>query len=177
MTPVLARSFEKLERQKTEALGEIAAWSPERLRFRPDPASWSTLDVLDHLMKVEQALLKAVMANLPHGQPVSLRSRLGARLVIGVMRSRLRVKVPPAATSVLPGAKLDPAGLGPRWTATRDELGALLATLSREQLRRGLFRHPVSGWMTMPHAVTFLAAHFGHHQRQLARLRHASQGM
>ena len=177
MSPDLGRSFEKLERQKAAVLAEIAAWSAARLRFQPEAPSWSALDVLDHLLKVEHAVISAVQASLPDGQPVRLKNRLRAWVVIGVMRSPLRVKVPSSATRVWPGKSLDPSLIAPRWNAKREQMASLLETLSPAQLRRGLFRHPVSGWMTMPQAMAFLCAHLGHHGRQLARLKHASRGM
>jgi hypothetical protein len=46
-------------------LSDVAGLSAAQLRFRPEPATWSVSDVLDHLMKVEKALLEAVQDQPP----------------------------------------------------------------------------------------------------------------
>ena len=175
MTRELERRFERLERQKAALLSGISIWSTARLRFQPDPASWSVLDVLQHLVKVEEAFLRAVGANLPHGRALTLKDRVGALAVLGVMRSPIRVKVPARAATVAPEATEDLPLLTVHWDQAREKLGQLLNVLSPEQFCRGLFRHPVSGWMSVPQGLAFLSAHLRHHEYQVDRLEKASR--
>jgi len=160
---------EKLERQKSALLSDVASLGAEQIWFRPEPSSWSVADVLDHLVKVEQASLEAVRRQLPGDAPPALGDRMRAAIVILVMRSPVRVKVPASATQVLPEAA-DPAKSEPRWSEVRKEMGDLLRSLQPEQLR-----HPVSGWMTMAQALAFLSAHLRHHRYQIDRLKSASR--
>jgi len=69
MTPGIRQFYEKLEMQKKTLLFEVALWSPAQVHFRPKPCAWSALDVLDHLVKVEVALIDAVRSQLPDGNP------------------------------------------------------------------------------------------------------------
>lgn len=98
----LRYSFERLEKEKAGLLSGMSSWPEERLRFRPEPLAWSTLDVLDHLVKVEKGFLSQVRSSLPEGHAVSIPGRLRALMVNLVMRSPLRVKVPAGAEIVLP---------------------------------------------------------------------------
>jgi uncharacterized damage-inducible protein DinB len=175
MTPSLRPSFDDLQRRKRAVLFGLSAWSEERLCLQPAPASWSALDVLDHLLKVEQGWLDAVRSNLPDGHPVALRDRLGAWAVLCVMRSPMRVKVPDSASQVLPEKAADLSLITQQWQAAREEMAQLLTDLSPKQLRCGLFRHPVSGWMAIRQALAFLSAHLQHHGYQLRRIQRATR--
>lgn len=168
--------FEKLQRQKQAVLSGLSDWPIERLQFRPAPASWSVLDVLDHLVKVKETCLNAVRANLPDGHPVPFRDRFGAWVVCCVIWSPLRVKVPGAAAQVLPKGAASLPLITEKWQAARDEMAQLLSGLSLEQLRYGLFRHPI-GWMDIPQAIRFLSAHLQPHTYQLSRLEEKTHGL
>jgi len=176
MTPGIRQLYEKLEMQKKTLLSEVALWSPAQVHFRPKPSAWSALDVLDHLVKVEVAVIDAVRSQLPDGNPMTLRDRVGALFILLVMLSPMRVKVPAAALTVLPEVMTDDAsGIATHWEQVRGEMGILLQSLQLNQLDRALFRHPVSGWMTMRQAIAFLSAHLRHHEYQLDRLKYANR--
>jgi len=167
----LQQWFDRLERKKKGVLGEVRGYSAEELRFRPGVGEWSAIEVLDHLAKVERGLVDRVRRELPEGNPVTLKDGVGARMVILVMKSPMRVKVPRAAKVVLPEALASLAEVEERWSEGRKEMSELLERLGAEHLKRGLFRHPVSGWMTIAQALEFLVAHMGHHDGQLRRLK------
>ncbi len=175
MTSHLSHSFHKLERQRRNLLAGVSTWSEARLRFRPDPSTWSMLDMLDHLLKVELEILKAINASLPDGVPVTLKDRFGALMVAGVMLSPMRIKVPGAASEVLPAATSSLAEIAQKWGSSRLELLQLLNSLSSSQLRLGLFRHPVAGWMTIAQTMNFFSVHLTHHRHQFARLKQATR--
>lgn len=177
MIPTLHRSFATLERQKLALLSSVSTWSDARLRHRPEPSVWSALDLLDHLVKVEIGTLAALRSNLPNGSPVTLRDRFGALMVNAVMLSPKRIKVPASAAQlVLPEPAAEPSTILERWSELRLDISDLLSSLSPQQLRCGLFRHPVSGWLTVSQALTFLSTHLTHHSRyQLVRLRQATR--
>ena len=78
MTPSLRPSFDNLQRWKQAMLSGLFAWHEDQLRFRPAPASWSALDVMDHLIKTEKGWIDAVRSNLPDGHLVASRDRIGA---------------------------------------------------------------------------------------------------
>jgi len=174
MTPDLRQRFERIERQKQTVLSNIAGWPAEQIRFRPKPAAWSALDVLDHIVKTEQATFAIARKQLPNRTPVSFSDRMRGMVVIAVMQSPVRVKVPAAATMVLP-ANTDLPEISSRWAAVRLEIFDLLQSLQPENSRCGLFRHPVSGWMDVSQTLAFTSAHLRHHVYQLDRLKSASR--
>jgi hypothetical protein len=174
MLPALGRRFEKLEWQKGKLLAELTQWPASRLCFRPNPEGWSALEVLDHLIKVEKGILDAVREQLAGGSPITFTNRAGAWLVISVMHSPLRVRVPDKVRFVLPQTENDLAELAANWCEIRQQLGNLLKSLPPSHLRCGLFQHPVSGWMNIGSTLAFLSAHLHHHGYQLKRLKTAA---
>ncbi len=170
----LARSFESLETAKQRLVAELETWGNARLRFQPNLKSWSTLDVVDHLVKVEDAFLQEVDEALPGSRKVNLRERFGALAVICVMRSPLRIQTPPSAAQVLPQGLTTWAETRENWGKVRERLRLLLDQIRPERHQLALFRHPVSGWMTIRRGLGFLDAHLRHHQYQLERLKRAT---
>lgn len=164
-------AIERLERQKTKVLSDAIQFSEQRLRYRPNASTWSALDILDHVVKVENASFDVVRRNLPHGHPIGLKDRVGAFMVTTVMKTTIRVKVPAGANMVLPAEVADLSEISSRWNKTRDAMRALTEELADAQFRVGLFRHPVAGWMNISQTLGFLSAHLQHHVFQIHRLK------
>lgn len=175
MNAAVRRPFEELQRRQEAVLLDLGRWPVARLQFRPSPTSWSALDVLDHAIKVEKGCLQSLRQNLPEGHKVGARERFGAFMVITVMRSPTRVRTPAAVPQVLPAGEHDLAAMTREWQIIQKKMTRVLDDLSAPQLRCGLFPHPVSGWMTAPQAMSFLAAHLRHHRYQLNRLERATR--
>ncbi len=166
----IQRAFERLQSDKQRMLVRLAAWSPERLRFRSGDQSWSALDVLDHLVRVEEAVVASARKNSRRRHPVPWSDRLRSRMVVALMRSPLRVKVPQTVGHVIPRNAEELEMVSRRWLATREEMLEVISALRPEQARFGLLNHPVGGWMDTRTALQFLSAHIRHHGYQLDRI-------
>lgn len=167
----LERRLARLERQRRSVLVLVEGWSEDRLRLRPAPGAWSAVEVLDHLVKVEEALVASVRSRLGAGIAVGAPERVRAAMVRWVMRSPMRVRLPAGASVVTPTAEARAGQVLARWAAVREELGTLAGSLTPVQCRGGVFTHPVSGAMTFAMALGFVSAHLSHHGWQLRRLR------
>ncbi|MBB5342994.1 DinB family protein [Tunturibacter empetritectus] len=174
MQPSLLRSFQQLERQKTSLLASLSPWQPAQITFQPTPTSWCAFQVLDHILKVERATIEDIQANLPNGRAIQWKERTSTAAVICVMSLPTRIKVPESATMVLPDRPASLESLVPQWSALRLAMLPILNSLSEMQLTRGLFHHPIGGWMTPLNALRFLSSHIRHHRYQLTRLARAS---
>ena len=170
MAGTLDRTFQHLEAQKADVLAAFASLPPSQLHFQPAPGSWSALQVLDHLQKTEHGITTAVVETMPtpHKQPVS--DLVKTTLLRGLFLLPSRVKAPGSAPQIMPGDDLELPVLAERWAGTRLRLASLIAGFPPRTLPLGVFRHPVSGWMTMGQTLSFLSAHIVHHNYQLRRL-------
>ncbi len=161
----------RFENRRREMLAEVDRLSPEQLTFRPAPGAWSTLDVIEHLVKVDEAI---VSRSRPR-EPRSLRETARAKATLLAMRVvfalRRRVKVPLQAVVPLGGATLH--DLAERWESAERTLEARLEAFGPGDWSRPMMRHPVLGLLTAAETLTFLRCHMGHHRRQIARIQRA----
>jgi uncharacterized damage-inducible protein DinB len=167
----LRREFELLGELKADVMRNVADVPAETLFRRPVPEGWSMAEVIDHLVRVEVAVVRMMREHLAGGGRVTLVGRVRSLMVLAVMYLPTRVPVPRTASSVRPQLKAEClAELGVAWSTADRELEQFLDSLSDADLRKGLFKHPVGGWATAAGALAFVRAHLYHHTFQLARL-------
>jgi hypothetical protein len=158
-----------LEEQKMAMLRGVSAWPVELLGTPPGNGRWSALQVLDHVVRVEMGISAEVVRGLGDPQRIGIRDRAGFIFVEQVLRSRRKVKVPAAVPKVLPGEGLELQEITVRWDRTRVELARLACVA--DGCHGGVFKHPVSGWMSFEQVLRFCSVHMAHHEFQLERIR------
>lgn len=167
--------LDAMDRWKDDLLGRLSAEGEERLLFRAGGRGWCALDVVQHLVLVEEGVLGYARKKLQGPpQPVGLLDRLRLLSLVLVLRSPARFRAP--APQVVPSETLPLAALEPRWRAARGGLRELLAGLPGERRRALFFRHPVGGPLDAAGTLTFLDEHASHHDAQLRRIRGAAAG-
>jgi hypothetical protein len=139
--------------------------------LRPSLESLSALDLIDHLMRTERAVLATMRSNLFAGYMVTLRDRYRNAVILGIMALPVRLKIPRSVEYLLP-AKTQPGVmlLRGQWTDDRNSLAEFLKSLSSADRKRGVFRHPFGGWTTPKGGIFFLHLHLRHHLYQFHRL-------
>lgn len=133
---------------------------------RPGEGRWSILEIVEHLVLVEDGLLKRLRSPEEPSRRRSLKHRLLYRVVMGVLRSRVRVKAP--AASMLPTGSRDFETLRVDWDANHVELRRRVAEV--DDPSRTVTSHPIAGPMTMDQAVTMLEVHLRRHLRQVRKV-------
>jgi DinB superfamily len=165
-----ADTLAKLEKQKTDLLFRLENWPPDKLNRRPGPAEWSVLEVLDHIVKTEVQILSAARTGLERPHRIGIADKLRTLFLQAIFSSDRKVKVPVNSRGVLPGSDLHLSRIVARWNDSRAELHSFVARGNSELLGRGIFKHPVGGWMGMEEILEFFAVHIVHHQYQLRRI-------
>ena len=168
-------TFCTLEQQKHDLLAELGSWTPSRLVFQPAAEEWSALQMLDHIIRTEREILLVVYSNEHQPHRVGITDRIRTRFLQAIFRSDRKVKVPSSAKIVLPGKAPELAVLRSDWDRVRATLAENVERLTIHSSGKGVFRHPVGGWMDMQAVLDFLSVHLLHHGFQLARLRVASK--
>ena len=164
-----------LEQQRRELLHELDEWSPLRLAYRPGGRGWSALQVLDHLVRTEREILLVVYQNEGGTFPFRVVDRVRTRLLCALFRTDRKVKVPSSASVVLPAENVDLPMVKLGWEELRKTLAENVERLLASYSGKGVFRHPVAGWMDMPAVLDFFSVHMIHHRFQLTRIRKVSE--
>ncbi len=162
--------FAALERRRQALLGELETLGDAASSFRPALGTWSILEVVHHLVLVEQGILRA--AHDGPGQPRrrrNLRERIGYAGVWLVFKLGLRVKIPTSRVRPQPGLPL--SRLKREWADARTSLEVYLDSTPASKLSETMFRHPIAGPMNVEQSLLFVTRHFDHHRRQISRIR------
>ncbi len=168
MNPIESR-LDDLDRWKSDFLGSLSASSPERLAFRANGVGWNALDVVQHLVLVEEAVLAYARKKLlAPPQPVSIVDRGKLVLLVGILRSPIRFRAPVA--QVVPSETLPLEVSADRWGQSRRDLRSLLLGLPEERRAALFFRHPAAGGLDPAGTLVFVHEHARHHETQVRRI-------
>ena len=161
----------KIHHRRRELMAMADALSAEQLTFRPAPNSWSALDVIEHLVKVEEGIASRIRPRESRGLIETARAKAALVAMYVVFGCRGRVKVPVQAILPLGGATL--SDLASRWEAAQAALEERLEGFGPEDWSRPMMRHPLLGRLTPAEGLVFIHRHMGHHGRQVERIRRA----
>lgn len=161
--------LDDLDRWKGAFLGALSATSPERLAFRANDVGWNALDVVQHLVLVEEGVLSYARKKLlAPPQPVSVVDRGKLAFLVAVLRSPVRFRAPVA--QVVPSETLPLEASAERWDRSRRELRTLLLGLPAERRAALFFRHPAAGGLDPAGTLVFVHEHARHHEAQVRRI-------
>jgi len=150
-------------------VAEVGALAPEQLAFRPAAESWSVLDVVEHLVKVEEGIVSRIKKREPRTWGEAARAWLALELMSVYFVLGRRFKVPSQAVQPQGGTTL--TTLGTRWEAAQQALRRAIDGLGSADFARPMMRHPILGLLTPVETLSFIVRHIAHHRRQIARIR------
>jgi uncharacterized damage-inducible protein DinB len=169
----LASRFQRLERARAATETHIALLTPAQIAFRVHEKAWTVPEVLDHIVRVERAILEG--ARKPGVQRVAWRPRRLRRLLTWVVFGLgVRIRVPERVRHVTPDRGADLNEVRARWSALREEWRVFLSSLTSDQLDQLAIRHPLAGPFSYRDVLKFLEWHLRHHRRQIDRISRAA---
>ncbi len=168
MLPALQQRFDVLEERRHSLLTRLRALDAGLVRYHPAANSWSMLQVVQHLILVEQLIMKGMTSG---NRPKVRRRwwhRIGASMVAFVFRHGFRVPVPTRRVMPQGEVPLDDSSL--TWDDLRRQLRAFLESSTVESAGNLGLHHPISGPLDIASSLDFIQTHFDHHLRQVARI-------
>ena len=170
----LKAGFEKMEATKATLLRSLASLDSETLNRKPDPTSWTILQVIFHLTKSEGGTLQYIRKKT---QDPGALPRAGfvpwfriAALVVGI-RSPFKFKAPKGIADVPETGEFQAASLA--WAEVREDWREFIEAFPPALNDRTIFRHPFVGLLGPAQTMIFLNEHLGNHVRQIGRIRKA----
>jgi uncharacterized damage-inducible protein DinB len=161
-----------IHRRRGELMAIADALSAEQLTFRPAVDCWSALEVVEHLVKVEEAIAYHVKPRSPRTllEAAQTRAKLGIMCLLFAVGGRVKVPI----QGILPLGGVTLTDLARRWETAQALLGERLEQLGPGDWSRPIMRHPIIGRLTPPETLRFIYWHEGHHRRQIGRIRRAA---
>lgn len=173
MTARATNLLDRIDQQRRALLAEVDKLGPESLVFRPAKGSWSALEVVEHLVRVEEAIVSRVKKREPRTWREAVRGRLSLELISVFFRLGRRFKAP--VPTILPRGGATLTDLRARWEAARESMRRTLDGFEPADFARPMLRHPILGLLTPVETLTFIHRHLAHHRRQIARIRRSPE--
>ncbi|MBL7817033.1 MAG: DinB family protein [Saprospiraceae bacterium] len=165
-------AFNKLEKQLNDLFQRVEMLSDEQQNFKPDPQSWSILQVFRHMMQSEGQIdkyLRKKILGTASTQKASFKAKFRSLLLNLAMRLPVKYKVPDAI-KVDFDAHYDFNTLTSDWQSLRKEFKAFLDTIDETTAQKEIFRHPVVGRMSLLQGLSFMQEHLDRHTKQVERI-------
>jgi hypothetical protein len=165
----LDKRLQAFDEKRRALLDEMGALDPATLVARPLAGKWSMLEIIEHLVLAERAVLQGLpeLSQLRE-QEGRLKHRFSYAIVMVVLRCSIPVRVPSPA--MIPQGDRSLGELRRLWDESQEWLRAYIDRLDRRGFRRAVFAHPVAGPLSVEQALHMGQVHLDTHVRQIRRL-------
>jgi len=161
--------FKSLTTKRDALLQRLGSLAMDELNFKMDPDNWSIVEVVEHLVIVEDDLLHQISRDQADSTlDNSLRSPEKYKTVIKVMERDIPVDVPDERAE--PQGRLTLNQLLSQWEDIRQKLYEFLNGMNAENKDSLVYRHPFAGPLNISETLHFFDAHFDNHMRHIDRI-------
>ena len=172
MKESILKKLHALNAKLENLLEDLQAYSHEALNHKPSADSWSSAQVMYHLMLSENYSLQYCKKKLGF-KPTLKKAGIGAKvrslIVQGYLLSPIKVKAPKAVASPMLPEEGDLVSIAKKWRTQRRELEDFFNSLPAEYLDKEVYKHPLGGRLSLAGMIDFLDAHFVNHKKQIFR--------
>lgn len=163
----LTRRLAEVNQVRIDLLDELQDLDHAELTARPIPDKWSILEIVEHLVLVEEAFLGALDPDRDEPLRRSWKHAVLYRVVMLILRFDIPVQVP--ARAMVPAGEAGLSELRSRWDESQRRLRAFAEGLNLRDLKAPVAAHPVAGPMTPGQSVAMLDVHLRRHIRQIRK--------
>lgn len=171
MENTIAKEWKKLNKAKAAFAKKIDGASAKQLSFKPTPEHWNTLEVIEHLLIVEEGILSFFKRYPPlQSTRIPTFSQKVKSWMINYVYKLPAIKVKAPVKSIEPKGGLSFAYLEEAWKNAHSALEDIANEQPKDRLKYSVFKHPVSGGMTMQQTIKFIGSHIDNHRHQVDRI-------
>jgi hypothetical protein len=166
----LRQKLEIYDQKRLALLEDLAEFTDDQLRAKPDSKDWSILQIVQHMVLAE----RDVMQYLPEPKELidrkkGLRARILYLVVLLILRWNIRVPVP--SEGMVPDGNTSLPVLRQQWDENLRWFRGYLDSVKPDDLNQAVFSHPIAGPLTGPEAGTLAQYHFDAHLRQIKKVK------
>jgi hypothetical protein len=165
----LVDRLNRIERKRIALLDHVTSLEPPLVVARPLPGAWSIREIVEHLVLAERVVVRD-FSGLDTLQAQSRGLKEGALFVVVMLLLRFRIPLKTPSTGMVPKGERSLAELRTMWDDDHRQLLSFVAGLNRRGSRRAIFRHPVTGPLSVSQGIRMMDVHLDTHIRQIRRL-------
>lgn len=164
--------LKNLNQKLTLLLRDLKTYSDAKLNEQPSASEWSVLQIMQHLMKAESGAVSYVEKKLsyePALADANVMSSFRSMFLNMALKSPIKIKAPDQISGEVLLTNLTFWEVAKQWKVQRDELETYLESLPADYFTKDLYKHPLSGKMTLSSMLSFFNKHVDRHSRQIKR--------
>lgn len=165
------KRLQRMDNELRLLLKELEPYSEAKLNEKPKADAWSVFQVMHHLIKVERSSMAYVNKKLsynPELKKVSVKSgfvRVATKALAGIP---IKIKAPAVVGDDLPEHSTF-WEVVKEYKDTRSELQQFLDKMPADMFDKELYKHPMTGRMSLNGMLQFLEGHFSRHRKQIRK--------
>ncbi len=164
--------LKNLDQKLTLLLRDLKTYSDDKLNEQPNPSEWSVLQIMQHLMKAESGAVSYVKKKLSYEPALvdaNVMSSFRSLFLNIALTSPIKIKAPTQISDDALLTNLTFWEVAKQWKIQRNELEMYLESLPADYFTKDLYKHPLSGKMTLSSMLSFFNKHVDRHTRQIRR--------
>lgn len=165
------KRFQLLETKKERLFTELADHTQETLLLPEKEGAWSVIECVHHIYITELGTEMYIRKKTQKPELVPATNSLVAFKLIA-LKYTFGTPIKFKAPAILPKAPADTTleKIDTDWTKSRSSLRDLMNDLPDELQKKGIFKHPLIGRISMIQTLEFLDFHFDRHEHQVRRI-------
>lgn len=167
----LLKQFVQLENSKAELLLLLENIAPDKLIHKPNNKSWSIVQVIGHLIKIEEGTINYLNKKLSYNPPLKKASPIAA-FKTWLLNISLDLPVRYKTNNILEESSNNiPYNEAiSAWDESRINMKTFLDKLSEEQLNAAIHKNFAVGRISIYQQMSFIQTHFERHAKQIKKL-------
>lgn len=164
--------LQDLDRKLAVLLRDLKNYSDAKLNEKPNEDSWSVLQIMQHLMKAESGSIDYVKKKLsyePTLEKAGVKSTFNSLMLNIALSTPIRVKAPTQISGENLLTDLTFWDVAKQWKQQRKELQIYLESLPAELYTKEVYKHPMTGKMTLSNMLSFFNTHVDRHNKQIRK--------
>jgi len=165
--------FDILQKSMIDLLEEVKDQPDSVLNTPSENGGWSVLQIMYHMVLVEEYSLKYVKKKLSFGQEIpkaGMKGYLRGIYLRNMFRIPFKVDAPQAVNESNMPEEIRFWEVLKKWKDSRVDLEEFLDNLPSDLLKAELWKHPLVGKMTLKNMLYFFELHFKRHRKQLNKV-------
>jgi len=164
--------LQNLDQKLVALLHELKDYSDAKLNEQPKENAWSVLQIMQHVMKAEAGAIAYVQKKLsfdPTLEKAGARSSINSMLLNLTLSSPIKVKAPEQVSGENLLAGLTFWDVAKQWKQQRIALNDYLKSLPADLYTKDVYKHPLTGKMTLASMLSFFNTHVDRHTSQIRK--------
>lgn len=171
MNTKLVKHLKQLEKSKTELLLLLQNIDSAKLILQPNPNSWSVVQVISHLIRVEEGTIKYLRKKLSYNPPLKKAGLMSTFKTWGLKKIiELPIKYKTSDSLEEKSNSTSYEDALSLWEENRTSMTLFLETLSEEQLSAEIYKNLMVGQISIYQQLDFLQTHFERHTKQIKKI-------